>query len=303
MARTLPSLISRRRIDGFLGDSKGQMSRPDEEPRAGGAVAYPLAVGDARGRRGRLVQRMSTHWMLLALMLPLLLGACRADLSVEVEAGAGGGGNVRAVVTLDREAAAQVPDVAQQLRVDDLEAAGWEVRSPEPVAGGGVTLEASKRFSSPAGAAQAIEELSGVDGPFSTLHLTRERGFWKTKTALRGSVDLSAGLGAFGDAALAETLGGPGLGLDPATVERELGKPLAEAVHVEVVGRLPGALTSNAPATRDGAAVWPVALGATTAVAATSEAWNALTLAFSGVALLSGLALLVVLVKRGRRVP
>ena len=243
---------------------------------------------------------MPARWMLPALLLPLLLGACRADLSVEVEATARGGGHVRATLTLDKEAAAKVPDLAQQLRVDDLERAGWRIDGPEPAEGGGVHLRVSKPFSSPAGAARVIEELSGAGGPFSTLGLTRERGLWKTRTALRGTVDLTAGLGAFGDAVLAEKLGSPNLGLDPAAVERDLGKPLAEAVHVEVVGHLPGTVRSNAPATRDGAAVWPVTLGGTARLAASSEAWNVASLAFGGLAMVSALALLVVLVRRSR---
>lgn len=217
-----------------------------------------------------------------------------------VDAAAGGGGQVRATVTLDEEAAAQVPDLAPQLRVDDLEAAGWVVDGPTPAAGGGVTLRVSKRFSSPAGAARAVEELSGAGGPFSSLRLTREQGLWKTKTALVGTVDLSAGLGAFGDAALAETLGAPNLGLDPAAVERELRTPLAEALRVEFVGRLPGTTSSNAPSSRGDAGVWAVDLGSTVAVSASSEAWNVVRLGFAGVALLAFLALLVVVVRRSR---
>ncbi|HEX2700252.1 MAG TPA: hypothetical protein VHM89_08640, partial [Acidimicrobiales bacterium] len=115
-----------------------------------------------------------------------------------------------------------------------------------------------------------------------------------------GTVDLRAGLGAFGDAGLAEKLGGPNLGIDPAAVERELGKPLSEAVHVAVVGRLPGTVESNAPSTSDDGAVWPVALGATASIAASSEAWNVVRLAFAGLAVVSGLTLLGLLVRRSR---
>lgn len=210
---------------------------------------------------------------------------------------------MRATLTLDKEAAAQVPDLARQLRVEDLERAGWEIDGPEPADGGGVTLRVSMPFSSTAGAARAIEELSGVGGPFSTLRLTRQRGLWKTRTELRGTVDLTAGLGAFGDAALAGKLGAANLGLDRAAVERDLGEPLAQAVHVEVVGRLPGVVRANAPSTRAGAAVWPVTLGGTARLSASSEAWNGAGLVFGGLALASALALLVVLVRRSRWIP
>lgn len=255
-----------------------------------------------RGGAGcrRSPPRLLAARALAAALAVVALGACRADLSVEVEAAAGGGGNVRATLTLDNDAASQVPDLAQQLRVRDLERAGWEINGPAPTKGGGVTLRVSKSFSSPAGAARAVEELSGAGGPFSTLRLTREGGLWKTKTALRGTVDLTAGLGAFGDPGLAEKLGSPNLGLDPAVVERELGKPLAEAVQVEVVGRLPGTVKSNAPATRAGAAVWPVTLGGSASLSASSEVWNVVSLGFGGLAVASALALLVVLARRSR---
>lgn len=285
-------------IDGPVRLSKGSNDPTYGAPR----TAYLGAVGDAPGCR-----RGSPRWpggapVLAAVLAVLVLGACRADLSVTVDATAGGGGHVRAVVTLDSEAAAQVPDLARQLRVDDLEQAGWEVEGPVPVVGrpGGVTLRASKFFTSPAGATRALEELSGDGGPFSKLHLTRQVGLWKTRTALRGTVDLRAGLGAFGDPALAEKLGSPNLGLDPAAVERELGTPLAEALRVELVGRLPGTTTSNAPSSRAGAGVWPVGLGAAVAVSASSEAWNVVRLGSAGVALMAFLALLVVLVRRSR---
>ena len=238
----------------------------------------------------------------LAVLALVVLSGCRAGVSVEVEATAGGDGRVRATVTLDAEAARQVPDLAEQLRVDDLEAAGWEIEGPSAAPGGGSTVRASKPFASPAGAARALEELGGPSGPFASLRLRVDRGLWRTTSALAGEVDLTAGLAVFGDETLAERLGGPTLGLDPAAVERELGRPLAEVVTLEVVADLPGRLDSNAPGTRAGAAVWPATLGSSVAVRATSEQWNVFSLAMSIVAGVSGLSLVAVLVRRSRRV-
>ncbi|HET7487667.1 MAG TPA: hypothetical protein VFJ85_07030 [Acidimicrobiales bacterium] len=238
----------------------------------------------------------------LAVLAVLLLGACRADLSVEVAQGAGGSGHVRATVNLDAEAAAQVPDLASQLRVDDLERAGWAVEGPYRRPGGGLGLRVEKPFASADGAQRAIQELSGSGGPFSSLRLTTKRRFWKTTTALQGTVDLRAGLAAFGDPELAKVLGSPDLGLDPAALERQLGKPLSQVVGVELVGNLPGTVTSNAPRARGGSAVWPVPLGSSTTVAASSQAWNVRSLVLAGVAVLCCLALLAVLVRRRRRI-
>lgn len=232
----------------------------------------------------------------------LVLAGCRVDVAVDVEAAASGGGRVRATVTLDADAAAQVPDLAEQLRVADLAAAGWKVEGPSPAGGGGVTLRATKRFTEVAEAQRAMEDLGGRGGPFRSLRLTRERTFWKTRTTLRGAVDLSAGLDAFGDDTLRQRLGGPNLGLDPAAVERELGRPLADLFKFEIVAGLPGAFESNAPATRGDAAVWPVRLGQTVPVTAGSEAWNVVNIGAAAVSLLAAAALVVVLVRRSRAV-
>ncbi|MFP5377356.1 MAG: hypothetical protein ACLGIO_11340 [Acidimicrobiia bacterium] len=244
-------------------------------------------------------RRVPPGRVLLAVVAVGALSACRAGASVEVEAGAGGTGRVRATVTLDREAARQVPDLADQLRADDLAAAGWELDGPRAVAGGGVTVRATKPFATPAGANRALEELGA---PFASLRLRVDRGWWSTSAALEGEVDLSAGLAALGDEELAAVVGGPTLGIDPAAVERELGRPLGEVLAFELVADLPGRVDSNAPEARGGAAVWPVPLGGAVAVRAASEHRDAAALAMAGVAVLSGLALVVVLVRRSRRV-
>ena len=235
----------------------------------------------------------------LAALAVVVLGGCRVGVSVEVETQAGGGGQVRATVTLDAEAAAQVPDLAEQLRVDDLRAAGWDVDGPTPAAGGGTRLAATKPFATTDGAARALEELGGG---FGSLRLRVDRSFWKTTSTLDGEVDLSAGLGAFGDEELAGLVGGPDLGLDPAAVERELGRPLGDVVTVELVGDLAGRVEANAPESRGGAAVWPVPLGASVPVQASAEQWNTVSLAAGGLSLLAGFVLLTVLVRRSRRV-
>lgn len=266
------------------------------------AVAYALAVGDAPRRRRRGGGRRPAGRVVPAVAALLLLAGCRVDVAVEVRADAGGGGHVRATVTLDEEAAAQVPDLAEQLRVDDLEAAGWEVEGPSPAPGGGTGLEATKEFASPEGAVRALEQLGGIEGPFRSLRLTRERSFWKTRTSLAGSVDLTPGLDVFGDQALSERLGGPTLGVDPAAVERELGRPLADLIAFEVVARLPGDVESNAPHTAGGRPAWPVPLGQSVPVTATSQAWNVANIAFAALAVAAALALVAVLVRRSRAV-
>lgn len=224
------------------------------------------------------------------------------DVAVDVRATTTGGGHVRATVTLDEAAAAEVSDLAGELRIDDLERAGWKIEGPTTAAGSGLTVRATKGFTSAAGAARAMEELSGSGGPFRSLVLTRQRTFWKTRTTLRGAVDLSAGLDVFGDDTLKQRLGGPTLGMDPAAVERELGRPLADVFSFELAARLPGGVESNAPVSRGDGAIWPVRLGQSVAVTAGSEAWNVVNIGLGAVSLLAAASLVVVLVRRSRAV-
>ena len=61
----------------------------------------------------------------------------------------------------------------------------------------------------------------------------------RTEWSFDGTIDFSAGISAFGDAALAEVLDGEAIGLSEAELEAELGHPLAEALGVAVAVRLP----------------------------------------------------------------
>ena len=185
-----------------------------------------------------------------------------------------------------------MPDLAEQLRVDDLKAAGWRIEGPAPAPGGRTEVKAVKAFGSPAEATGVFRELTGPDGPFAALRLARHRSLLKTRTSLTGSVDLAAGLEAFSDEVLKERLGGLPLGVDPAKLEAELGRPLADVFGFRLTADLPGEL--------DGPASWQVRLGQTTAVNAAAEQWNLTTIALTATSAASGLALLAVLLRRHR---
>jgi hypothetical protein len=217
----------------------------------------------------------------------LFLTGCQVTVDVDVSADAGGGGEVRATVVLDRDAAAQAPNLAEDLRVDDLAAAGWEVEGPSRREGGEVRIEAVKPFAGPAGAHQAVEELSGPGGPFRDFRLSVDRSFVETRTSLTGTVDLSSGLEGFSDDVLRQRLGSP-LGVDLAAVQRQLGKPLADAFQIRVEAHLPG----------EEATVVSPRLGQRQELTASARRLNTERIAFGALAVVSALALLGVLVRR-----
>lgn len=208
-------------------------------------------------------------------------------MEVDLDVRADGGGEVRATVVLDKDAADQVPDLAQDLRVDDLEAAGWSLEGPSKREDATVELEAAKSFADPAGAERALQELSGPNGPLRDFDLQFDRSFVETRSAVDGSVDLTPGLEGFSDEVLKQRLGAP-LGVDVAAHERRTGRPLRDSFQVRVTVRLPG----------EEPAVASPALGQRQELAVAARRWNRERIAFSAVALVSGLALVGVVLRR-----
>lgn len=240
------------------------------------------------------------HRLLGAAVALVLLAGCRVGVTVGVDAEADGTGRVRALVTLDKDAAARVPDLADQLRTDDLVAAGWELEGPRPTEEGGVEVEATKRFRTAGEAAQVVEELSGPAGPFRDFRLQRTRSFFKTRTALAGTVDLTSGIEAFSDEALQRRLDGSPLGFDPAELERRLGTTLGRIFEFRVVARLPGDTDSNAPTQAGNGAVWRPTLGERVELTATAEQWNARNLGAATISVLAAAGFVLVLYRRLR---
>lgn len=197
---------------------------------------------------------------------------------------------MRATVTLDEAAARRVPDLASQLQVDDLRDAGWAVTGPDKAEDGGVVVVARKAFRDPAGAAAAVGELSGDQGPFQGFRLTRSRSFFKTTTTFSGDVDLTAGLAGFSDADLQARLGGQPLGVDQAELERQLGAVIDKVFKVRVAVRLPGDVTANTVGEAGNGAVWTPRLGEKAGLEARAEDWNTANLAAAAVALVAAVA-------------
>ena len=67
----------------------------------------------------------------------LVVSGCQVKTDVALKMNEDGSGTVKLTVTLDQEAAAQAPDLAQQLKTEDLKAAGWTIEGPTATDGGG----------------------------------------------------------------------------------------------------------------------------------------------------------------------
>ena len=228
----------------------------------------------------------------------MLVAACQVEVGVGIAVEGDGTGQVRVGVGLDDEAAGQVPQLADQLEVDDLTAAGWTVTGPTPERDGRTWVRASKPFASPYEAAIILGQVSGPGGPFRDFHIERRRSFWAETWYLVGGVDLTGGLAAFSDDALRAHLDGASFGLTDAELVRRAGQPLDRAVRFRVEAELPGAVTSNGPVDVEGRAVWLPVLGEHTALSARGRVLDGRRAAALTVAVLAGMTVLVLLGRR-----
>lgn len=241
--------------------------------------------------------------LLRPLLLLALLGAtgCQVDVQVGVDVEQDGSGQVSVAVALDEAAAVRVPDLADQLEVEDLVEAGWVVTGPSAEADGRTWVRATKPFSSAEEAGRVLDEVSGADGPFRDLEVRRTPSLLLDEWDLTGTVDLTGGLAAFSDDALRERLDGTDVGMTEAALVAVGGRPLDEAVSFQVAVSLPGEITSSAPAEVGGAAVWQPALGERVALVATGSRFHTQAVAWFSVAAVLALALALVVLLRGSR--
>lgn len=221
----------------------------------------------------------------------LVCSACQVTIAVGVDAKQNGSGTVRAGVGLDDDALRQIPDLAQQLRVDDLKKAGWTVVGPRKESDRRTWVRATKAFANPAGAARAMNELNGPNGPFKNFRLSVKHSFLRTKTSFSGTVD-RVGARGLADPRLQQQLGGAGV--DTNVLEQQLNQLIDRSVRTEVVLHLPGSISSNAPTEISGGVLWHPKAGEQAHLAASSMAWNLRPVIFGAVALVLAVAAVVV---------
>jgi hypothetical protein len=231
--------------------------------------------------------------------------ACQVDATTTVTVAEDGSGTVVVEVVLDRQAFLRVDDITRQLRVDDLEEAGWQITGPEPTSDRGRRVVAQKGFDDPDDAAAILAEVTGPDGPLADARVERSKQFGRIEQGFEATLDLSGGIEAFSDPDLASLLNDLPIGQDVAALEEELGAPLADLTSFAVVVDLPAGDESSAgdPAVEERGERrvfrWEGSLGdrPVDLRAQTSEVnWTAIGLA--ALAVVTGLALMVLLLRR-----
>ncbi len=244
-------------------------------------------------RRSWLVRRSGLGRTALLLLVAVVGTACQLRTDVAVRVAADGSGDVEVGVALDAESLTGDPDALDRLDLDDLVDTGWEVDRPEPIEDGFTRLAIRHEFGTVEEAVGLLTEIAGENGPLRDFALAREDAFAETRYRLEGVIDLTDGVRSLADdPELAAALGG-----DPFDLVDEVS---GDDLQLEFTARLPGDIDSNGNEQVSGGSIWRVSAADPTAVEvmATSTIRRSDRLVWAGVALASGVALVVFVVIR-----
>ena len=195
--------------------------------------------------------------MLLLAALMIGLAGCKLDVAADVVMDPDGTGTISVIAQADAELVAQVPTIADDLALDDIVAAGWNVEGPAATSVGGLTLTLTHDFESKD---EATNLLRSLGPPFNDPVIGRgQDGDSATNTA-QANLGLPDGFAAFadddlvaavGDVPFADRLGA----VDPTTA-------LSAVLRLTLPGELVAAET-NAEVLDDGTLEWTIPMDGT----------------------------------------
>lgn len=187
----------------------------------------------------------------------LVLAGCRVDVAVDVVVADDGSGTVTVTALADPALVAAVPELAEDLRTDDLSAAGWTVEGPTPTADGGLQVVLTREFSTPAEANAVLAQLGGPNGPIKNAEVARTSEFARSTWTFNGTLQVNGGIDAFADDALLTAVGGSPYGDDLANVA------LADALGIELSVTLPDEVDETTGTAQGAVVRWTVPMDGT----------------------------------------
>ena len=107
---------------------------------------------------------------LVVLTAVAMLAGCRLDVRVAVEMQPDGTGTVTVAATADAELLERVPGALDGLRLEDAEAQGWTVGSPQTDAEGSTTLTLTHDFHSEV---ELANLLNSIGPPLTDVQVAR----------------------------------------------------------------------------------------------------------------------------------
>lgn len=197
----------------------------------------------------------------------LLLSSCRVDQTISLEVNRNGTGKVVVTAVADKAILDKVPELAADIRTDDLATAGWEVDGPNETDEGGLSLVLTREFQNPTEATLILGQVNGARGPLQEAVLTRSGKDTNSVWTLAGRLEVNGGLQAFIDDAAFELLGAAPYAAD---IE-EAGLDIGAAVGLTFRVQLPGDIESTTGVQKDGAITWLVPMDGSRVDLATSS--------------------------------
>lgn len=173
---------------------------------------------------------------LLLAVVTVTMASCRVDVAIDVDVEQNGSGTVTVSVVTDAEVVDTAPGLADDVRVDDLRAAGWTVDGPTDTADGGLQMTLTRGFSTPEQATALLATINGPAGPLRTLAVSRSATDDSLVFTVTGALGVEGGLLAFTDPDLLASLGVSPYAEQIATA----GVDPAQTVGIEVSMALPG---------------------------------------------------------------
>lgn len=178
---------------------------------------------------------MIRRFLLVVAALAVLSG-CRVDVGVDVQMAQNGSGSITVTAIADAAVVAAAPGLADDVRLDDVRAAGWSAEGPVATPDGGLQLVLRHDFATPDEATSLLASLNGPQGPMQAVMLSREATDRAITYAVRGKVGLEAGLQSFTDPDLLAAVGA-----EPYADQIEAaGVTADDAVAVTLTLHLPG---------------------------------------------------------------
>ncbi|MEO5974276.1 MAG: hypothetical protein ABIQ38_03595 [Ilumatobacteraceae bacterium] len=165
-----------------------------------------------------------------------------------------GSGVLSVTTTADADVVAQAPGLVDDLNFEDAEAAGWNISDPLPTADGGLQINTTHNFATPAEATLLMSQLNGEFGPFKEMHMVRTGKDTDSTWTLTGTMQVNGGLNAFADPALLKTIGAAPYAATLVNSELDIG----EAVGIEFRAFLPGSIESTTGVNTLGYSQWTV---------------------------------------------
>ncbi len=191
----------------------------------------------------------------LIVIAVMLLAACRVDTRLDISMGPDGTGLITVTAIADADVVSRAPGLAQDLRFDDAQSAGWTVTDPAGTADGGLQVQLTHTFANPEEATALLQSINGSGGPLHGVALARAVEEGGTTVSLVGSLRID-GLAAFADPDVLAAIGATPYAEQ---VAASSASP-TDAVGVSVRATLPGKITSATGTVSDGSVSWIVPL-------------------------------------------